>query len=119
MNLLKETIDRLTENGLTSDDVLWVGGNNVYSTWENFEEVANADYNSGYGGQEVARDLIIVGRDWWLERLERDDREWWTLKSYPKIPPNRVELTCDIIGGMWKSIEESKAYRVLPNNDAG
>ena len=28
------------------------------------------DYDSGLGGQEIAKGFLIVGEDWWLERHE-------------------------------------------------
>lgn len=90
MNLLKETIQKLEENRKTPEDVLWCGSEEFgYFTWSDFLLMANREYDSGYGGQEVATDLRIVGKDWWLERHEYDGSEWWEFKSIPKKPKTK------------------------------
>jgi len=86
MNLLKETLEILAKNNKTPKDVLWIGSKDGYSTWENFERLADTIYSSGYGSIEVAEDLVIVGKDWWLERGEYDGSEWWEFKRKPKQP---------------------------------
>ena len=54
-------------------------------SWNDF--VANfktVNYDNGYGGQEVAADLVIVFKDGsWLERHEYDVAEGW---GYSKTP---------------------------------
>lgn len=89
MNLLYETMEILMEHKKSAADVRWVGlrkdslgmsendGRLPVGSWEDFERVANFDYDAGYGGKEVASGLIIVGDDWWLERAEYDGSEWW------------------------------------------
>lgn len=78
MNLWKETIKKLEDNGFTFDDVLSIYGNDFQITKENFEEVAKkTDYYSGYGGQEVACDLTILGNSFIMTRGEYDGSEWW------------------------------------------
>jgi hypothetical protein len=91
-NLLKETIEELKNNGKTYKDVLWVGSKNGYSTWDDFEKVANIEYDNGYGGNEIAMDLWIVGKDFWLERHEYDGSEWWEFKSIPIKPKAKRKL---------------------------
>lgn len=91
-NLLKETAEKLKDNGKTPDDVLWVGSVGSYSTWENFAIVANVEYDSGYGGAEVAEDLLVVGKNWWLERHEYDGSEWWEFKSLPPKPKRKITI---------------------------
>lgn len=76
MNLLQETIEALKDEGLSSSNVLWVGTKEARISWDNFEQIANVEYSSGFGPQEVAKDLIIVGQNWWLERHEYDGSEW-------------------------------------------
>ena len=85
-NLLKETKEVLADNKLSDKNVLWVGSKDLWTTWDNFAEVANVEYDSGYGGQEVMSDLIIVGKYWWLERHEYDGSEWWEFKQLPERP---------------------------------
>ena len=86
MNLWDETIHFIEEKGYTWNDVIGVCGNAFSISKENFEEVAKkTDYDAGYGCQEIAIDLMIVGKDWWLERHDYDGSEWWEYKEYPRL----------------------------------
>ncbi len=85
-NLLKETIEELADNKKVPQDVQWVGSQDgKYSlSWEQFAvKASQIDYDSGYGGQELASNLVVVGPDWWLERHEYDGSEWWEFKTLP------------------------------------
>ena len=95
-NFLAETKDVLAASGKVPADVRWVGvlkpswskeGDGPSAgTWDDFECLANFDYDSGYGGNEVASHLVIVGDDWWLERGEYDGSERWEFKTLPQKP---------------------------------
>ena len=88
-NLLQETIKKLKEYYRTEEDVLWVGSEDFgWFTWEDFKELADTEYNSGHGTQEVASDLLVVGKDFWLERRDYDGAEWWEFKTMPCKPKN-------------------------------
>ena len=110
MNLLDETVEILKKNNLEPKDVLWVGNSEVKTDWENFAKIADIDYDSGFGGQEVAIDLIVVGQNWWLERHEYDGSEWWEFKQLPKEPETKSTLYCAIGGRSWSTLKELKAY---------
>ena len=92
MNLLEETLFELKENGKKESDVIWVGCLTHKTTWNNFKNIANINYDNGFGGEEIALDLLIVGNDWWLERHNNDGSEWWEYKQLPKEPKNTIEL---------------------------
>ncbi len=93
INLLRETLDELDQNGKETSDVLWVGDDNFKTTWENFEKIAkDCNYDNGYGGAEVYQNLKIVGKDWWLERGEYDGSEWWEFKTLPTEPKTINEM---------------------------
>lgn len=98
MNLLEETIEIITSHGKTINDVLWVGDEEIKTSWEDFACLANIKYNSGYGASEVAVDLLIVGKDWWLERSEYDGAEWWDFKTIPTKPNKTMKLKALTIG---------------------
>ena len=86
-NLLKETIEDLKANGKTPKDVLWIGTSKHAFTWHDFETVAKlADYDSGFGSQKVASDLMVVGPDFYMDRHEYDGSERWDYHSVPKKP---------------------------------
>jgi hypothetical protein len=92
MNLLQETIDNLLAHEKNVYDVLWVGSKDGEHrcSWQHFAQLADREYDSGFGGTEVCLDLVVVGDGWWLERYEYDGSEWWAYKaaipyvSYPK-----------------------------------
>ena len=104
INLLEETIAELQANGKQESDVLWVGDAyynfnhdahpyiSYKSTWEDFCSKANFEYNNGYGGNEISMNLIVVGKDFWLERHEYDGSEWWEFKTMPIEPEETREL---------------------------
>ena len=112
MNLLTETLGMLKECHLKVEDIEWIGGNAGYMTWEQFKECANKEYDDGFGVQEVAFDLIIAGKGWWLSRYEYGGSEEWvyntaTAPIKPLIPfKNPV-----IFSGMWEPLKEKE------NND--
>ena len=85
-NLLEETLECLEENGVELADVRWVGCREFQIPINEFLEKADAEYDSGYGWQEVATDLTVVGDNFWLERHEYDGSEWWEFKSMPMKP---------------------------------
>jgi hypothetical protein len=74
----------------TTEDVMWVGSRDgKYAiSWEQFESIANVEYDAGYGGQEVVMDLVVVGHGWWLSRGEYDGSEWWNYNSPPALDPD-------------------------------
>jgi len=92
-NLLRETLTSLKDNGKSTEDVKWCGTRFVSFTWSKFAEIAEkTDYDDDYGAQEVAKDLMIVGDNWWLEREEYDGAEGWEYKEMPIIPNGFIDL---------------------------
>lgn len=91
-NLLIETIEILSRHGKELSDVQWVGNTKFHTTWKNFADIANVEYDNGYGCAEVASDLVIVGDTWWLERHEYDGSEWWEFKERPNLPQEEKEF---------------------------
>ena len=87
MNLLNETFEflKLHEKNFKKD-VLWIGGEDFYISKELFLKLADVEYDSGYGGQEVATDLVIVGNGWWLERFEYAGFENWEFRTFIDKP---------------------------------
>lgn len=80
-SLLAETMSILEDYGKNSNDVLWVLNNQYKTSWSDFAKLADEFYDNGFGGTEVDENLIILGRDFWLERHEYDGSEWWEYKS--------------------------------------
>jgi hypothetical protein len=96
-NLLEETISKIEHNGCSVKDVQWVGNEYRCISWEEFVKIANIVYDEGFGGTRIAYDLMVVGKDWWLERHEYDGNEWWEYKKMPIKPNNiaSIETVCD------------------------
>ena len=88
MNLLHETINVLSQHGLTSADVEWVGNclNDTWGTWEDFVKLADFDYDNGFGLQEINASLVVMGKNWWLERVEYDGSEGWQFQTKAHQP---------------------------------
>ena len=86
-DLYQEIEDALNLFGNTWDDVLWIGSEEV----EIEKEALRVKYVNGHGIQEVPWGLLVVGKDWWLERCEYDGMEGWTHKTYPARPKIMVK----------------------------
>ena len=105
-NLWEETVDFLEKYDKTLDDVLYIQGDDFEITKKNFETVArDTTYDSGYGAQHVAKDLVLVGEDWWIERYEYDGAEWWDFKNIPARSKYMKNIT-KLGVGMWDTLEE-------------
>ena len=108
-NLRDETLGIMRDNGKTPEDVRWIGDGNIRFTWDEFEAIANFGYDDGYGGQKIAKDLMVVGGDWWLERHEYDGAEWWEFKAMPSCP-DRHEVPRRLKGfNSWSSLSAVNA----------
>lgn len=110
MNLLKETLEVLKENGRSFDDVLFIQGSDFGITKEQFLTLADVEYYSSYGAAEVAEDLEIIGKDFLMCRAEYDGSEWWDFQSFihpikKKIRKiNRLVVNEEEIG--WMTLSE-------------
>ena len=81
MNLLKETREDIKNSGHNINDIIFIGSEESghQCTWEEFNILADFEYDNGYGAQEVATDLIIVFSDGSkLWRSEYDGSEGWS-----------------------------------------
>lgn len=106
-NLWVETVEELGRHGKKPSDICFVCGDDFGVI--NFKEVAiRTNYDDGFGGQEIAEDLKVVGEDWWLERHEYDGSEWWEFKAMPQRPKEFyvVESVTADVG--WDTLKEIK-----------
>lgn len=60
MNLLDETKSAISRSKHSTDDVRFVGSRDekLGIPWSQAEKVLDIDYDEGYGGQEIAADLV-------------------------------------------------------------
>ena len=127
-NLLKETKEILKDNHKSLDDILWCGSKEFgYFTKEDFIKLADTEYDSGFGSPKVAEDLVIVGKDFWLERYEYDGAESWKYKSIPEKPQKYIKPTAltikqanilgyDVSVG-WENLKEINNLSTSPNKE--
>lgn len=115
MSLLNETKKAIEQSGHTPEQIVFIGSESSghSCTWEEFKVLADVEYDSGFGSQKVATDLIIAfkdGQKMW--RGEYDGSEWWNYSKPVKLPSERkpikrlvtdedVDLCCG-----WNSLEE-------------
>ena len=107
MNLLTETLDDMKEIGKTPDDVLYVKMTKHTGFWndlndsypdeilidfDTFKELANREYNSGYGSNEVNTSTVILFKDnTVMHRWEYDGAEGWEYIKLPKALPKKYD----------------------------
>ena len=107
MNLLNETEEAVKNSGHTPSDIVFIGSEKTghECTWDEFRLLANREYDDGFGGQEVASDLIIVfsdGQSMW--RGEYDGSEWWE-HAKPFVRPSTKLPIDSLFGGMWNTVK--------------
>ena len=98
-NLLYDAEVILKNHKRSLKDILWVGGftldeyhfpkEKVRITLEDFMTKAYEAYSCGYSKEEINIGLILVGKDFWLERQTYDSIEWWKYQEIPKIEDYR------------------------------
>jgi hypothetical protein len=89
-NLLYETLEFLSINGLDEKDIKWVDilGEGLVATWEEFKKIADDTYFPGREGNDIDMCLRIVATGWWLER--NNDR--WEICFIPELYGNESKL---------------------------
>ncbi len=114
MNFLKETKSKLREHGKNISDIDWIGSRDgeFVISWDKFKEIADVAYSDGYGRQEVVSDIVIVGNNWWLERLEYDGMERWIFETLPLKADKPETFDSVLPDHSWSSISEMISDRV-------
>lgn len=111
INLLEETLEIFFEKGVDSKDIEWIGGFDYECTWEEFKVLADREYDAGFGGQEVASNLVIVFKDFWLGREEYDGAENWAVYEKPDRPTNPKKIE-HLFGG-WSTLSDIHEQRLF------
>ena len=107
VNLWKETIETLENNGKTWEDVQLIFGEDFQITKENFEIVAKkTEYDSGYGSQKIASDLVIMGTGFVMNREEYDGAEWWNFIPTGFNIQREFKKVTALGGGFWNTLKE-------------
>lgn len=91
-----------------------LNGEYGFTLWSDFEKLADFEYDSGYGGQHIAQDLVVIFADGsWLTRGEYDGSEWWEYNAPPAIPKTFKQITKLQSDDSWYSLSDlqnSKTY---------
>ena len=117
MNLKRETLKILEFNNRSWDDVLWVGGDDFKIDKDLFLKLADKNYDNGFGGQEVAKDLVIVGTDFWMKRGEYDGSEWWDFYWKEFEEPKETREIKSLFGKIgWDTLAEINSEKELEYN---
>jgi len=117
-NLLSETTDAIERSGHTVQQVSFIGSEDAAyrCTWDEFTQLADVDYDAGFGAAEVATDLIVMfadGRRMW--RGEYDGSEWWEFDPIADIDYTKPGKPIrKLVGGMWADLSELNADEESP-----
>jgi hypothetical protein len=107
-NLLEETLDAIRHSGHTPDDIIFIGSVDTghSCTWEEYQRLADVEYDSGFGAAEVASDLQVVFRDGvYLYRSEYDGSENWAWAPTFQQPERTLPIE-RLVGRYWPSMTE-------------
>lgn len=78
VNFLKETASIMINYGLNPEDIIYIGNGKESCSWDEFQTIANINYDNGWGGAEIDEALIIVfANGVEMHRGEYDGSEWW------------------------------------------
>lgn len=95
MNLLTETTEIIEKNGKTTAEVLFISDGENTQSWEEFASEAKIiNYDNSFTGEGINLNLVVAGKDWWLERHEHYGSKWWEFKTFPIRPTgtNKVNI---------------------------
>lgn len=107
INLLDETNKFLQFYNKTWSDIKFIFGNDYRISVDNFVEIAkDTYYDSGLGVQEVAKDLVLIGKDFYATRYEFEGFEGWEYTVIPFNIPDETVRVEKLSGGMWKTLKQ-------------
>lgn len=87
MTLYETLTNCLSSNGLSFKDVSWIGNTDYEITLENFCEIAKITPDDKFfGSDSIPTDLLVVGANFWIERVETTNHYIWEYKSIPQKP---------------------------------
>lgn len=92
INLKDETLEMLEGYAYTVEDIEWVGSEEYEIPVDRFFELADQEYDNGYGSEKVCTDLVISMKDGsWFERDNYDGSEWWKHMAPTRRPKKRMD----------------------------
>jgi len=81
-NLYREILEQIKIKDI---DYILIDNKEIDKSWF-LKQAKRIDYDSGFGGEVINQDLVIVLKDGsYLDRREYDGSEWFELNKTPKI----------------------------------
>ena len=108
MNLYDETVETLSLYDKTIADIEYIGSiRTKINTNKALELMKKTNYDSGFGGQEIACNLMINGNGFIMIRGEYDGSEWWNyIQTDPSLPQVEREVKSFKTDMGWDTLEE-------------
>ena len=106
-NLYDETVTILESHDKTIADIEYIGSSETkINTNKALELMKKTNYDSGYGGQEIAENLMIKGNGFIMTRGEYDGSEWWDyMQTAPSLPQVERDVKSFKTNRGWDSLE--------------
>ena len=88
MNLYDETVEVLSSHDKTIADIEYIGSTRTkINTNKALKFMKKTNYDSGFGSQEIACNLMIKGNGFVMIRGEYYGSEWWDyMQTDPSLP---------------------------------
>ena len=114
MNLYDETVEILSSHDKTITDIEYIGSTRTkINTNKALELMKKTNYDSCLGGQEIACNLMIKGKDFIMKRGEYDGSEWWNyIQTDPSLPQVEREVKSFKANIGWDTLEEINGLEV-------
>ena len=114
MNLYDETVEILSFHDKTIADIEYIGSTRTkINTNKALKLMKKTNYDSGLGGQEIACNLMIKGKDFIMKRGEYDGSEWWNyIQTDPSLPQVEREVKSFKANIGWDTLEEINGLEV-------
>lgn len=106
-NLYDETVEILELHDKTITDIEYIGSSRTkINTNKALELMKKTNYDSGFGGQEIADNLMIKGNDFIMTRGEYDGSEWWDyMQTDTSLPQVERDVKSFKTSRGWNSLE--------------
>lgn len=117
-NLYDETVTILESYDKTIADIEYIGSSETkINTHKALELMKKTNYYSGYGGQEIAKNLMIKGNGFIMTRGEYDGSEWWDyMQTDPSLPQVERDVKSFKANIGWESLEEINGLEDTKND---
>ena len=98
INFYEEIVKTLEKFNKSINDIVWIGTKIYKVNKEKFlEDAKKLEYDKGYGLEVINMNLIIAGKDWYLERWEYDGSEGFSFVSLLEEPQEEQEYKRNFI----------------------